>query len=278
MRDYMNKSDEKNPDELQIPVQVNSEVGDFDFNDVIKYFNILKDNDEPLFNVLDMFPIPIEIFAADGTAVYTNLAGMDLLNIKDRSLLVGKYNCLKDTVCLDELGFREGFERAFSHEKVIMKDFPAPIHDLVKRGVVKEKPFEKAIMDLYTYPIWKNEKLIFVVCVLVVRNLYMGRPDVVRAKEYIDNNWMGELIPEEVAKSVNMSVAQLYRLFKEHTGFTPGEYHRKVKIDHIKEKLADKSLSVKEAFAACGEDSQGWFLKVFKEDTGMTPTEFRNQS
>jgi len=265
----------KLPDELQMPVKVNSEVGNFDFNDVIKYFNILKENDEPLFQVLDMFPIPIEIFAADGTSVYCNLAGLDLLNIKDRSTFIGKYNVLQDPVCLDQMGYREEFERAFSREKVIIKDFPAPIEDLIERGVTKEKPFEKAIMDIYTFPIWKNDKLIFVVAVFCVRNLYLGRPDVAKAKEYIDTHWMGEFNPEEMAKSVNMSKTQLYRLFNEHTGTTPGEYHRKVKIEHIKEKLADKSLSIKEAFTACGEDSQGWFLKVFKEDTGMTPTEFR---
>jgi len=77
------------------------------------------------------------------------------------------------------------------------------------------------------------------------------------------------------AKAVNMSVAQLYSIFKRHTGITPGEYHKKIKIDHIKEKLADKTLSIKEAFAACGEDSQGWMLRVFKEITGMSPKQYR---
>jgi len=246
-----------------------------DCDSIIKYFDLFNENEEPLFQVLDMFPIPIEIFAADGTMVYTNQAGLDMLNCKEKSLLIGKYNALHDTVSIDELGYREGFERAFSHEKVIMKDFPAPIQDLVERGVVKDKPFEKAIMDLYTYPIWKSKKLIFVVCVLVVRNLYLGRPDVAKAKEYIDSHWIREFDFHAVAKHVNMSVTQLYGLFHKHMGITPGDYYRNCKIEHLKEKLADKNLSIKEAFAACGEDSRGAYAKIFKKLTGLSPAQFR---
>jgi len=272
------KGKTKAPLKLQLPVKAISEVGSPDFSDVIKYFDVLKENDEPLFQLLDLFPIPVEIFAADGTVVYANLALMDMNNIKDRSLFIGKYNCLKDTVCLDELGYREDFERAFSHEKVIMKGFPAPIHDLVVRGVIKEKPFEKATMDLYTYPVWKDKKLIFVVCVFAVRNLYFGRPDVVKAKEYIDTHWKGEYIAAEVAKFVNMSERQLYILFNKHIGMTPGEYFRNCKVEHIKEKLKDKNLSIKEAFAACGEDSQGTYIKIFKKATGLSPTQWREKN
>jgi methylphosphotriester-DNA--protein-cysteine methyltransferase len=57
---------------------------------------------------------------------------------------------------------------------------------------------------------------------------------------------------------------------------TPGEYHKKVLVEHIKEKLSDKNLSIKEAFAACGEDSQGWIAKkLFKDIAGITPKQFR---
>jgi AraC-like DNA-binding protein len=56
----------------------------------------------------------------------------------------------------------------------------------------------------------------------------------------------------------------------------PGEYHKKIKIEHIKEKLADKSLTIKEAFAVCGEDSRSKFAKKgFKKLTGMSPSEYR---
>ena len=52
---------------------------------------------------------------------------------------------------------------------------------------------------------------------------------------------------------------------------------KKVKGEHIKEKLADASLSIKEAFAACGEDSQGRFAKTFKDIAGLSPLHYREQ-
>jgi AraC family transcriptional regulator len=121
----------------------------------------------------------------------------------------------------------------------------------------------------------KDDKLYFVVCVFVVRNMYLGRPDVVRARDYIDQNCQGEYNAEAVAQAAHMSVPQLYNLFKHHIGITPGDYHKIRKIEKIKEKLADRNLSIKEAFAACGEDSRGWVLRVFKDITGMTPKQYR---
>ena len=244
-------------------------------DELVQWFQSQDENNEPLFKVLDMFPIPIQIFAPDGTEVFANRANLEFSNVKDPGLLIGKYNVLKDPVCNDELGMREGIQKAFRGEFHISPNFPVPIQDLVERGVIKEKPFESATMDYLLYPIWRNDTLHFVVCVYIVRNMYYGRPDIARAKEYIDAHWQGEYNAELMAKSVGMSVTQLYRVFKEHTGMTPGDYQKKVKVEHIKEKLADKNLSIKEAFAACGEDSRGWILRVFKKLTGKTPQQYR---
>jgi len=68
---------------------------------------------------------------------------------------------------------------------------------------------------------------------------------------------------------------QLYKIFKEYTGMTPGDFHKKCKVEHIKEKLMDNSLTIKQAFSACGEDSQGRIARVFKTITGLSPAEFR---
>jgi two-component system response regulator YesN len=123
-----------------------------------------------------------------------------------------------------------------------------------------------------------NGKAAFVVFIMFVKKLYHGREDLARAKEYLDSHWQGEYDAETAAKSVGMSVAQLYKIFKHHTGMTPGGYHKRCKIERIKEKLADKNISIKEAFAACGEDSRGRIAKVFKELTGLSPAQWRRQN
>jgi len=238
----------------------------------------LHNNRKLLFQILDMFPIPIEIFEPKGTMIFINRAGIELNNVQDTGLVIGKYNLLTDPVCNDQLGLREGIQRAFRGESTSFSDFIPPVQDLVDRGVAAEKPFEKAFMDIFTYPAWNGEELAFIVCVFIVKNLYQGRPDVVKVKEYLDKHWEDRFDPQTLAKLVSMSISQLYKLFKQHTGMTPGDYYRKCKVDRIKEKLIDKSLSIKEAFAACGENSRGTYARVFKDITGVSPSQFRSDN
>jgi len=242
-----------------------------------QFLQMIPDNKEFLLKFLDVFPFPLEVFAPNGVDIFCNQAFWKLINAPDASFVTGKYNLLNDPVINDQMGMKDCIQKAFRGETVIAYDVDAPIHDVVDRGAAEEKPFEKSFMDFHLYPIKKNNELLFVVFVCNVKKLYHGRPDLARAKVYMDTHWRSEYDAEAVAKSVNMSVTQLYRLFREHTGMTPGDYHKKAKVEHIKEKLADRNLSVKEAFAACGEDSRGWMLQVFKETTGMTPTKFRKR-
>ena len=232
-------------------------------------------NREFLFDFFDLFPLPVEIFAPDGTAVFLNRASLELNNIRDPGLVVGKYNLLADPVCNDQMGIGKKIQMAFNGELSIARDVVVPIQDLVERGVVKEKPFEKSLMDLYLYPVKDNGRLVFVVFVSIVRKIYFGNPDIIRVEEYIDSHWQNDFDPASVAKSINMSERQMYKLFKHDTGMTPGEYYRNCIVEHLKEKLADKNLNIKQAFLACGEDSRGRIARTFKEVTGMSPREYR---
>jgi two-component system response regulator YesN len=118
-------------------------------------------------------------------------------------------------------------------------------------------------------------KLVFVVFVYNIKKRYYGRPELALAKVYIDKHWQEEFDSKVLAKAVHMSERQLFRLFKEQEGISPGDYYNKCKVEHLKEKLIDKSLNIKEVFAACGVDSQGWFPRVFKKMTGKTPSQYR---
>ena len=247
-------------------------------NDIIvKSFQMLLHNPDLVYQFLDLFPVPVEIFAPDGTSVFINQAIMKLNGITDSGLIIGKYNLLNDPVCNDQMGLREGILRAFRGEAVVTYDIDLPLQDLVDRGVIDEKPFEKAFSDFYLYPVKSGNELVFVVFIQIEKKLYYGRPDLARAKAYIDTHWQQEFEPEAVAKHVNMSVSQLYNIFNKHVNMTPGDYFRQCKVEHIKEKLKDANLSIKEAFAACGEDYRGAYAKVFKKVTGVTPTEYRKQ-
>jgi AraC-like DNA-binding protein len=167
-------------------------------------------------------------------------------------------------------------DRIFQGKSVVWPDFPAPIQDVVDRGITNGKPFESATMDLSFLPIWDGGKLAYVVCVFVVKRIYQGKPDVAKAKAYIDEHWREKFDPNAVAKALYISQRQLYNLFSQHAGMTPGDYHSKVVVDHIKAALADKSLSIAEAFSVCGANSQGRMKAVFQRIAGVSPTEYRN--
>ena len=244
----------------------------------IHFLSEIPADKEFIFQFLELFPFPIEIFAPDGLLAFSNRAFLELNNIKDPSLIVGKYNLLNDPVCNDQMGLRKSIQKAFRGEAVVAYDVTVPIQDLVDRGVIDEKPFEKSFADFYLYPIKHEGTLVFVVFFHAVKKTYHGKPDMARVREYLETHWKEEFVPEELAKHVNMSVTPLYRFFEEHAGMTPGDYHEKIKIEHIKEKLMDKELSIKQAFAECGEDNHGWIVQAFRKETGMTPAQFRKRN
>ena len=247
----------------------------YDFTKLSESFQTLIKKPELMFQFFDLLPTPIEIFGADGTTIYVNPASMEMSGVTDSSLIVGKYNLWKDPVCIEIMG-KEVIDRIFRGEAVTFPDFPAPIQDLVERGVIEEKPWESSTMDLYFLPIWDGVNFVCTICFFTVKSVYKGRADIAEAKKYIDQRWQDEFDPDAVAKSVNLSPAHLRALFKQHTGMTMNDYYKKVKVERIKEKLADRSLSIAEVFNACGEDSRGAFVRTFKDLTGKTPKEYRS--
>ena len=190
--------------------------------------------------------------------------------------IIGKYNLRTDFICNEIMGHGEIINRAFMGEAVTISNFTPPVQPLVDMGAVKEKPYESVLLEAHLSPVADGRRLLFVVCVFIVKSIFRGRPEVARAKEYLSRNWRGEFDKRETADALGLSTAKLYRLFKQFDDSTPGEYHQQCKIEHLKEQLADKNMTVKEAFKACGENHKGWIAKVFKEYTGLTPTQYRN--
>ena len=237
-------------------------------------FKALIGNQGLNYQILDMLPIPIQIFTPDGACMFANRAGLELHNIPDANLVVGKYNYNDDPVCLKIMG-REVYDRVSRGEAVSFPDFPAPIQDVVDRGVVGEKPFEAATMDLFFLPIWDGDTFACTILFYTVKNMYNGRTDIVQAQKYLDEHWMEEFDLDQIAGAANLSRRHFQRIFKEITGITPMEHYQIAKLEKIKEKLLDDSLSIEQAFACCNADYHGSYHRLFKEKTGMTPSEYR---
>ena len=230
-----------------------------------------------MIQLLHILPIPVELYKPDGTMIFINQAFLKLNKIQDAALVVGKYNLLRDPAVNDQRELREYIRRAFRGEKICAPDVPAIFssNETMRKENTEKNPLEMAFGDMFFSPLWSGEEIACILCVFTVKRIYQGRPEVIRAKEYIATHWQDKYNPKTIAKSVSMSIAPFYSLFKRYTGMTPGEYHRNIKIEHITEKLMESNLSIKEVFASCSEDSRGRVARVFKEITGFSPKEYR---
>lgn len=226
--------------------------------------------------VYAMLPVPIQMFAPDGTSIFANRAFLEMVNIPEASYLANHYNLKHDPVCLEILG-QELMDRIFRGEACSFAGFPAPIQDVANRGVIEEKPFEAATMDLFALPVWDGGTFVCTITFFTVRNLYKGRADIARAKDYIRAHWLEKFDLEAAAAAAGMGSRHMRRVFKEVTGSTPFEFYQAVKLEKIEDTLLDESLSVEEVFTACGADFRGAYFRLFKEKTGMTPTEYRKK-
>jgi AraC-like DNA-binding protein len=240
-------------------------------------FKALTGNPELMHQVLDLHPIPIEIFAPDGLSIFVNRAYMEMLHLQDANLLVGTYNLKNDPVCLEIFG-QDVIDSMFRGESFLYSGFPVPVQDMVNRDVLDEKPYEAATMDVFVLPVWDGGAFVCTICFFTVKNVYEGRADIVRAKAYIREHWLAKFdMAALVAATGSVSERHFRRLFKEVTSITPHAYYQKVKLEKIREKLMDSTLSVAEAFTACGVDSHGAYFRLFKEKTGMSPTDYRKK-
>jgi AraC-like DNA-binding protein len=81
---------------------------------------------------------------------------------------------------------------------------------------------------------------------------------------------------ERLAAQLNLSPAQLRRVFKEHTGVSPHQYYNQMRMNRAKELLRETTLTVKQVARQLCYESPYHFSKEFKKATGHSPTDWRN--
>lgn len=102
-----------------------------------------------------------------------------------------------------------------------------------------------------------------------------AQENIYKAIEFINDCYDQDFSLEDIARIANLSPYHFIRVFKAETGMTPHEYMINIKISRIKEKLADKNLSICQVFSLCGMDYNGHFAAVFKRKVGLTPSQYR---
>ena len=80
---------------------------------------------------------------------------------------------------------------------------------------------------------------------------------------------------ETLAASLGLSTTHFYRVFREHTGLSPYQYHQELRIERAKQMLHGTAMNVKEIAASLAFESQFHFSNVFKRKTGVSPSHWR---
>ncbi len=105
-----------------------------------------------------------------------------------------------------------------------------------------------------------------------------ARVNILRAIEYLTENYNQKLTNKEIFEIANLSPYYFIRLFKKETGKTPHEYLLHLKIEKAKELLAFSNYSVTEICFICGFSEHSHFSKVFKKLSGSTPLQYRKEN
>lgn len=91
---------------------------------------------------------------------------------------------------------------------------------------------------------------------------------------YISEHLTEDLSLAHLAERFYISKPHLCRIFKQQTGFAPGEYIIKMRIMRAKSLLADGS-SVQEAGEKAGFGSYAHFIRTFHQTVGISPGKYK---
>ena len=97
-----------------------------------------------------------------------------------------------------------------------------------------------------------------------------------KVQQYIQLNYSKKIKISELADSLNISRAHLYKIFKNDTGTSIENYLVTVRMNEARRLLEDTDLSIAE-ISSLGGYTQYYntFSKMFKRYTGLTPSQYR---
>jgi AraC-like DNA-binding protein len=93
-------------------------------------------------------------------------------------------------------------------------------------------------------------------------------------KKLLENHLFEKITLEFISNTLNISISQLKKIFKEETGQSVMAYFTQLKIDEAKRLILESSLNFTQIAEKLGYDNIYYFSRLFKEKTGMTLTEY----
>jgi len=95
------------------------------------------------------------------------------------------------------------------------------------------------------------------------------------AIEAMEHNLDAPLSMIEIATTVGLTRRQLHRLFREHTGQSPTDFYRDIRLRYARNLLRQTPSKVIDVALASGFGSHSHFSKVYREHFGVSPLKDR---
>lgn len=108
-----------------------------------------------------------------------------------------------------------------------------------------------------------------------VADIKIHHPRVRLAVAFMNAHLHRRISLAELANVGHLSPSHLSHLFKTQTGFSPGEYLRRLRMEKARHLLATSHLSIKEIMALAGYNSKSHFVRHFRRSFGVAPSEYR---
>lgn len=107
-----------------------------------------------MFSVLELFPIPIEVFSPDGLCLFVNQAFVDFFNIQAEEI-IGKLNVLNDPYINCELGLSDYIQRVLSGEILSLHNLKVPFEKIASRYTSKQTNHleSELYQDIISFPL-----------------------------------------------------------------------------------------------------------------------------
>lgn len=99
-----------------------------------------------------------------------------------------------------------------------------------------------------------------------------------KARLLFRSNIAEDFSPEIAAEQLQVGYSWFRKVFKTHTGLSPGQYYIQLKIERAKSLLNDPGIPIKQISSDLRFDSYFYFSKLFKKRTGLTPSEYRKRT
>lgn len=105
-----------------------------------------------------------------------------------------------------------------------------------------------------------------------------GKARKLESVAYLHQHFKEETPITDLAEMEHLCESRYREIFKNHTGFSPGDYRTMLRIQHACELLEGTDFTMAKIALECGYTDVYYFLRIFKLKKGVTPGEYRTKS